>query len=65
MNIDELKTWHPRLYAQIYGLGVRAERERAIGLSRKREAAELIANSISGRNGALIKKPSILLSPLR
>jgi hypothetical protein len=40
MNIHELKAKYPRLYSQIFALGVSAERKRA-------QAAELIANSES------------------
>jgi hypothetical protein len=52
MNVYELKTWYPKLYAQIYALGVRDERERLSGLQRKREAAELIVGSVESRNRA-------------
>jgi hypothetical protein len=45
MNILELNAGYPRLYSQIFAVGLSAEGKRDL-------AAELIANSVRSRNGA-------------
>jgi hypothetical protein len=50
-NLDELKAAYPRLFRQIFNLGVMNERNRVLGFQHRIAAAELIANSVSNRNG--------------